>query len=90
MKRAILKYGLRPGMNTISMPMGAVVIAVQTQYEVPSLWALVDPEPDVVKTDRLFVVMLTGQEFEMVYGMVYRGNFQLKSGSFVGHVWEQT
>jgi hypothetical protein len=44
MAKAIYKYPLINRRSDIDMPLGAQVLAVQAQFETPTLWALVDPE----------------------------------------------
>lgn len=60
MGKVIYKYGLDlKDRQTIVMPEGAETLSVQTQHEVPCLWAMVDPEN---KTEiRYFEVFATGQ-----------------------------
>lgn len=69
----------------ISMPRGAKILCVQTQRNVPYLWAIVDIEAS--KEVRTFVIYGTGPQHEKIRGK-YIGTFQALDESFVGHVFE--
>jgi hypothetical protein len=71
----------------IQMPAGAQILAVQAQYDVPTIWALVDPSQP--PQNRRFSVVGTGHPFEWdgVTGH-HIGTFQVAHGSFVGHLFE--
>lgn len=68
----------------IEMPRGAQLLEVQTQFGLPVLWALVDPE--VERETRTFWTYGTGHRAERT--RVYVGTFQLAEGRFIGHVFE--
>lgn len=89
--RTIYKYPLwspHPAdLVCIPLPDGAQVLCVQTQNDMPMLWAIVDPEKTKVK--RAFRVYGTGhplQGFERVD--TYIGTFQLLKNYLVFHVFE--
>ena len=72
---------------TIEMPQQAEILCVQTQKEIPNIWALVDPDlPSEVRT---FTVVKTGHLIENKGPMRYIGSFQLVNGNFVGHLFER-
>lgn len=83
---AIWKYELLPVLKQIvSMPAGAKIVHVATQFEKPCIWAFVDPYAP--KVDRIFGVVMTGCSFEA--GKVrHVGTFMLQGGAIVGHVVE--
>jgi hypothetical protein len=71
--------------QTVKMPRGAEIIAVQTQRDTPRLWAVVDPKMPLVS--RTFYVVGTGHEFT-TGNKRYIGTYQLMDGSLVFHVFE--
>jgi hypothetical protein len=58
--KKIFKYLLGFGPSTISLPIGAKILAAQLQAGDLVLWALID-ESEQVREDRFFCVYLTGQ-----------------------------
>lgn len=83
--RTIYKYPLvRCDLQTIPMPAGAKILAVQTQHDLPYLWAMVDsgspPEP------RDFRTYGTGHDVDQEGD--YIGTYQLRGGALVFHVFE--
>lgn len=90
MKKAIYKYSFDlKDRQTIVMPEGAEILSVQTQHEVPCLWAMVAPEN---KTEiRLFEVFATGQIIPCDMGVKrkYIGTFQVQGGHLVFHLFER-
>jgi hypothetical protein len=97
MSKSIWKYSL--GMDTCRsgderqavfeerIPRGATLLAVQTQNEVPCLWALVDVSAP--KECRTLEIYGTGHTMPKDFSKrVYLGTFQLAGGRFIGHVFE--
>jgi hypothetical protein len=72
--------------QVISMPVGAKIRVVQTQHEVPCIWAEVDPAAPT--EDRTFFIVGTGHDFDLD-NRQYWGSSQLLNGWFVGHVFEK-
>lgn len=73
----------------IEMPQGAQILTVQTQYNVPHLWALVDPEAP--REARTFMIVGTGH----VMGnpppdmrLDHVGSYQQQGGAYVFHLFE--
>lgn len=95
--KIIYKYELPIAYDAeVQMPAGAQVLCVQTQNEVPHLWAIVDPTACVEK--RHFRVLGTGQPFATGAGSLafddeplgsYIGTFQLQGGRWVFHAFEK-
>lgn len=82
--RTIWKFTLTPDC-TIEMPAGAKILAIQEQWGMPQMWALVDPAAYPEK--RRFLTYGTGYPInENVGGHV--GTFQLNGGALVFHVFE--
>jgi len=72
---------------SLDLPRGAKILTVQEQYDKPQIWALVNPE-GLVET-RNFRLAGTGhpiKETEKILNFV--GTFQLRRGSFIGHLFE--
>jgi len=70
--------------HTFSMPSDSRVIAVQVQFDVPTLWAQVDPKsPGVTKT---FEWVGTGHP--VPDDGEYVGTVQVHGGAFVFHLYE--
>lgn len=76
--------------QTIQLPQGAEILSVQTQNEIPCLWALVDRHQ--FTEPRIIEIFGTGQDIHEDMGVErkYIGTFQTNEGSFVGHVFERT
>jgi hypothetical protein len=68
------------------LPQGARVLTVQTQREIPYIWALVDPK--AYTTLRVFRLAGTGQPISETDDLRYIGTFQLHDGQFVFHLFE--
>lgn len=86
--RAIWKFPLEIGLTDIEIPVGAELLAVQTQApDTPCLWAIVNLEAD--RETRRFAVVGTGHPLNGSE-QKYIGTFQLLGGAFVGHVFELT
>ena len=87
--RAVWKYPLDmlKSQHDVPMPARAEILAVQTQTEVPCIWALVDPSQP--PESRRFVIVGTGHPFEFDGVTAHHvGTFQLMGGSFIGHLFE--
>lgn len=83
--RAIWKYPLPRPREAITIPVGARILDLQMQGDVPTLWALVDPEAPI--QERRFIGVATGQIFHAEHGQDYIGTFQMASG-LVFHLFE--
>lgn len=86
--RVVWKYALEAtDWQTIEMPGGAEVLTVQVQHGEPVLWALVDPDNELM--ERTFRMAGTGHRNLAYFGLGrYVGTFQLEDGGLVFHVWE--
>jgi len=88
MKRAVYKYAVpvtRPGVFRISMPVGAEVISVGLQDNMPYLWAVVDLDEDR-SADREFCFIGTGQEIPPLWPPLFVGTV-ITSTNTVGHLF---
>lgn len=86
MIKQIWKFPLElNGACSITMPKGSEILTVQTQYNKPCIWALVDPK--AVMTERIFYTYGTGHPVEDME-KTYVGTYQLNAGAFVLHVFE--
>ena len=83
--KQIWKFELGPDAK-IEMPLGANILCVQTQYDKPQIWALVDPTARTIR--RRFRTYGTGHIMPVNPGE-YIGTFQLHNGSLVFHVFEE-
>lgn len=82
----IFKYALKNNNDQIiKMPIGATILTVQVQRNIPMLWAVVDEKVEMTE-DRKIIVEVTG--FPLSNYKRYIGTYQLENGSFVGHVFE--
>lgn len=88
MEQTIWKFELKnEGVQELKMPEGAEILTVQTQYEKPCLWALVNP--DAEKVSRGFFIYGTGHPVpKEPYPQKYIGTYQLSGGALVFHVFE--
>lgn len=82
--RRVFKYTLdiRDGAQNPSLPVGAEIVHVAMQVEKIRLWAVVDIRQKI--SNRLFVVVATGQPIEFVGH--YTGT--VHDGIYVWHVFE--
>ena len=89
MNKQIWKYTLDVYDSAIEMPIGAEVLTVQSQNNIPCLWALVNPLAE--KEKRYFEVFGTGHNVYCDMGIerMYIGTFQIDSGSLVFHLFER-
>lgn len=86
MARQIFKYQIGvTGIQSVPMPEGAKILAVQTQYGVPVIWAMVDP--DKPTTDVVIVTVGTGHIVPVEGPLHHIGTYQMDEGRFVGHVF---
>ena len=84
----IWKYQLEiDDVVTLHMPLGARILSLQTQDNIPCLWAMVNPTN--AKERRHFVIVGTGHELpnNAVDG-TYIGTTQTHDGRLVWHVFE--
>lgn len=86
--KAIWKFTL-PAMSgaMVEMPQGAAVLCVQSQGDVPMIWAEVDTEAPKIK--RRFFTYGTGHEMPPMSDdpRHYIGTFQISGGALVFHVY---
>lgn len=88
--RVICKYRLEiSGEQELYMPAGAGILTLQTQRDVPHLWALVNP--DNPTEARLFETFGTGHPVPEDAGVErrYIGTYQRLNGDLVFHVFER-
>lgn len=87
MKTAIWKFPIQTtDFQTIEMPQYATILTVQTQFDMPCIWAEVNPEAPMAK--RLILVYGTGHPMDDKEERKYIGTYQLQGGSLVFHVFE--
>ena len=88
--KTIWKYGLKMvDSQEINMPEGAEILTVQTQFDMPCIWALVDPKAKIEQ--RFFVIYGTGHDiyFDMGVKRKYIGTFQIMKGAGIYHLFER-
>lgn len=84
----IYKYNLKvTDYQIINLPKGAKILDIQTQYNEPKLWALVDEKAELEK--REFAIYGTGNPLPDDIGE-YLATFQIHEGQLVFHVFEVT
>lgn len=87
MSKKIFKYQLETtDVQRIEMPQGAEILCIQTQNEVPCIWALVEPNATVTK--RTFEIFGTGHNVPENVNRTYVGTYQLHNGGLVFHCFE--
>jgi len=88
MAKTIWKYPLRTiDGQDLSMPIGAEILTVQIQYDIPCLWAVVDDARP--KEDRHIEIYGTGHEMRPLTSRKYIGTYQLTFEGLVFHVFER-
>ena len=84
----IYKYQLEiTDRQYVTMPVGAEILSVQTQFDKPTIWALIDKDEEL--EERHFRIIGTGHNFTE-FEKIYIGTFQTNEGQFVGHLFEIT
>jgi len=68
------------------MPKGANIISLQTQFDTPCIWAIVNP--DASKEKRTFFTIGTGHKYPNFTGLVHIGSYSIQGGVLVFHVFE--
>lgn len=90
MTKAIHKFPLSSQDRfKLALPIGAQIIAVQTQRDIPMIWAIVTPNADT--EPRTFEMVGTGHPLpQLATGerRKYLATFQLYGGSLVFHFFE--
>ena len=99
--KKIYKYKLETTLTQeVEMPRGAQVLCIQTQDEIPCIWALVDPTENT--TSRTFEIFGTGWDVptnslfdhdglgpeSIEDRRRYVGTYQLRKGELVFHCFE--
>ena len=72
--------------QTLPLPDGAEVLAVQVHGDTPHLWALVDEKAALAR--RVFATYGTGHRVPDCPG-IYLGTYQIHGGALVFHVFEE-
>jgi len=84
--KEVWKYRIKIEPNqTIEMPFGSQILSFQTQYGIPSIWVLSNPEAEMIS--RNFRLVGTGHKIEEG-GLQYIGTVQLLEGEIVYHLFE--
>ena len=84
----IWKYEIaQKSIQQIDLPEGAEVLAVQSQYDFPYIWALVNPSEPT--KPREFHLYGTGHPIHQRESLAYVGTFQLQGGDLVFHLFEK-
>jgi hypothetical protein len=87
MSKKIFKYQLEnTHFQKVEMPKGAEILCIQTQNEIPCIWALVEPNASL--TCRVFETFFTGHEVPENANRKYVGTYQLANGAYVFHLFE--
>lgn len=75
--------------TSVEMPKDARILTVQTQFDEPQVWAVVDPKAPVEM--RRFRWIGTGHPNDAyLFDGVYVGTVQLHGGELVFHLFEET
>jgi hypothetical protein len=85
--KAIYKYSLSSHTaQDIEMPVGARILTVQVQNDVPVIWAVVDPSTKYIDI-LTFLTLATGELVDDIDGK-YIGTYQLSNG-LVFHIFQR-
>lgn len=89
----IWKFQLEPAtaLQCVEMPKGAKILSLQTQNNIPCIWALVNPDKNVEEEERIFVTHGTGDIISTnnLMQMQYIATYQIDEGEYVFHVFEK-
>lgn len=87
--KTIWKYTLKiTEVQKVMIPKGADILCVQTQFDLPAIWAIVDSS-ETLFDSRIFLIVGTGNPMP-ANPCEYIGTFQAHRGNFVGHLFEIT
>lgn len=87
MLKSIWKFHLETtDIQQIEMPADAEILTIQTQDEIPCIWALVSP--DAPKRKVAFEIFGTGHPVPENGKRKYVGTYQLRKGALVFHCFE--
>lgn len=86
--RTVWKYPVQiTDVFTLTMPRGAEILHVAMQFELPYLWAWVNPdEPTETRT---FAIVGTGNPAPEPDDSFYHGTFQHMGGQLIWHLFEE-
>lgn len=90
MEKVIWKFPIETtDKQEISIPKGANILCVQTQFNEPNIWAYVNPKAPL--ENRIIEVFGTGHPINESddINRRYIGTYQTDGGNFVFHVWER-
>lgn len=74
--------------QTLMLPTNAQILTVQTQWDAPCLWAMIDPEEK--RTEKVTIrVYGTGHPIDDSDNLDYLGTVQMLSGQLVFHVFRK-
>jgi len=88
----IHKYALPPGPGSfrVDLPKGAVILCVQTQGDMPFLWAqFTEGVPPTIYDSRTIHVFGTGRAIRDDVNLRYIGTYQQMGGAFVLHCFDE-
>lgn len=82
----IWKYPVEAtGIQSLEVPKGATLLTVQTQFGIPQIWVLCEPEnPKEIRTISMYG---TGHQIPNDPGK-YIGTFQIEDGKLIFHIFE--
>lgn len=84
----IYKYPIETiAKQTIALPASARILTVQTQKNVPYLWAEVDPQENL--RERTILIYGTGHPISQDIKQRYIGTYQEHAGNLIWHVYEK-
>jgi hypothetical protein len=87
--KAIYKYQIEvTDEQTLTLPINAQILAVQTQWDSPCIWAMIDPKEKQMEqvTIRIWG---TGHPIADSESLTYLGTFQMLGGQLVFHVFRK-
>jgi hypothetical protein len=86
MNSVIWKFNIKPDRFELQLPIGAIVLTVQTQNGIPYIWAVCNPIAEM--ENRVFLLLGTGCNNPEIQHCKYIGTFQMEGGMLVFHLFE--
>lgn len=86
--KAIYKYELEDFRHKLEIPGPAEVLSVKEQNGKIVLYALVDPDSDLIY-EKEFLVLPTGMKYDLKDTDVFLDTVMLDGGQFVFHIFER-
>ena len=80
------KIEITDGIIRVNLPKGSEILSFQCQHDVPTIWALCDPEEE--NEEREFCIYGTGHNISDIENKRFIGTAQQFGGGLIWHLFE--